>query len=62
MSFEDILWRAKDGDEWAREEIFKMYRPLLARQATMEGVFYEDLFQELSQTLVKCIINYRPVK
>lgn len=62
MRFEDILWKAKNGDQWAREEIFKMYRPLLISQSTEGGIFYEDLFQELSQTLIKCIINYRPVK
>lgn len=62
MNFEDILWKAKDGEEWAREEIFKMYRPLLINRATLNGIFYEDLFQDLSQTLVKCIIHFQPIK
>ena len=33
MNFEMLLERAKTGDKEAREEIFRMYRPLLIKNA-----------------------------
>ena len=38
MEFEQLLQRAKEGDEWAFEQIFKMYRPLLLKQAIGPGL------------------------
>ncbi len=32
-----------------------MYKPLLAKKATIKGTFDEDLFQELVHILLKCI-------
>ena len=48
MNFELLLERAKTGDKEAREEIFRMYRPLLIKNAMDKNVFDEDLYQELS--------------
>lgn len=45
MKFEELLLRAKEGEESAREEIFRMYRPLLIKNAMDNNVFDEDLFQ-----------------
>ena len=39
----------------AQEKIFLLYRPLLFKEACVYEVFDEDLFQELSMTLVDCI-------
>ena len=47
MNFKDLLLRAKDGDQQAKEEIFLMYRPLLFKESCVNGIFDEDLFQEL---------------
>ena len=55
MNFKDLLLRAKDGDQQAKEEIFLMYRPLLFKESCVNGIFDEDLFQELSATLIHCI-------
>ena len=55
MEFEQLLQRAKEGDEWAFEQIFKMYRPLLLKQAIGDNGLDEDLYQELSRTLYICI-------
>ena len=33
MSFEKLLEQAKSGDKNAQEEIFRMYRPLLIKNA-----------------------------
>ena len=55
MNFKDLLRRAKDGDQQAKEEIFLMYRSLLFKESCVNGIFDEDLFQELSATLIHCI-------
>lgn len=51
MNFKDLLLRAKDGDQQAKEEIFLMYRPLLFKESCVNGIFDEDLFQELTPRL-----------
>lgn len=58
MNFEMLLRRAQNGDKEAREEIFKMYRPLLIKNSMDNNVFDEDLYQELSVTLMNCIRKF----
>lgn len=58
MEFEQMLRLAKDGDEWAFEQIYKMYRPLLLKQAIGEQGLDEDLYQELSRTLYACVQKF----
>lgn len=59
MKFELLLERAKAGDQEAREEIFRLYRPLLIKHSMDWNVFDEDLYQELSATLLNCIRKFR---
>ncbi len=59
MEFEKLLEKAKAGDKAAQEEIFRMYRPLLIKNAMEQNVFEEDLYQELSATLLNCIRKFR---
>ncbi len=59
MSFEELLEQAKSGDRNAQEEIFRMYRPLLIKNAMEQNRFEEDLYQELSATLLNCIRKFR---
>ena len=59
MSFEKLLEQAKLGDKNAQEEIFRMYRPLLIKNAMEQNRFEEDLYQELSATLLNCIRKFR---
>ncbi len=59
MSFEKLLEQAKSGDKNAQEEIFRMYRPLLIKNAMEQNRFEEDLYQELSATLLNCIRKFR---
>ena len=59
MNFEMLLERAKAGDREAREEIFRMYRPLLIKNSMDRNVFDEDLYQELSATLLNCIRKFQ---
>ena len=58
MDFERLLEQAKAGDRDAQEEIFRMYRPLLIKNAMEQNVFEEDLYQELSATLLNCIRKF----
>jgi DNA-directed RNA polymerase specialized sigma subunit len=59
MSFEKLLEQAKSGDKNAQEEIFRMYRPLLIKNAMGQNRFEEDLYQELSATLLNCIRKFQ---
>lgn len=58
MSFELLLQQAKKGDKEAQEEIFRMYRPLLIKNSMDNNIFDEDLYQELSATLMNCIMKF----
>jgi len=58
MRFEVLLRQAKNGDKEAQEEIFRMYRPLLIKNSMDNNVFDEDLYQELSATLISCIQKF----
>ena len=55
MNFKELLIRAKDGDSYAVLQIAEMYRPLLIKESVVNGVFDEDLYQELWLTLLNCI-------
>ncbi|MGN1026976.1 MAG: helix-turn-helix domain-containing protein [Faecousia sp.] len=58
MNFKELLLRAQDGDKDAAAAIVEMYRPLLLRGSIIHGVFDEDLYQELCETVLKCIRNF----
>lgn len=60
IDFNELLMRAQRGDMDAREQIFTMYRPLLIRKSFVDGRFDEDLFQEVSKTLIICIHRFSP--
>ena len=58
MNFEKLLEQAKSGNKDAQEEIFRMYRPPLIKNAMEQNRFEEDLYQELSATLLNCIRKF----
>lgn len=43
------------GEEKATEQIVEMYCPLLIKNALVNGVFDEDLYQGLVVEILKCI-------
>lgn len=53
--FVTLFTLAKDGDAVAVETILNMYRPLLYKESMLQGIFDEDLFQELCLVLLNCI-------
>ena len=59
MSFEKLLWKSQNGDKEAQEEIFQMYRPFIIKNSMDANIFDEDLYQELSATLIKCIFKFQ---
>ena len=59
MNFKELLIQAQGGDEGAVENILARYRSLLIKTSICNGVFDEDLYQELCITLLNCICNFR---
>lgn len=58
MEFKEMLIRAKRGEKNAQEKLLEMYRPLLVRDSIVEGVFDEDLYQELCYRFICCIDKF----
>lgn len=59
MNFEQTLRCAQNGDERAVMIIMQMYRPLLIKNAIVNGQLDEDLYQELCIVALKCIKGFR---
>ena len=47
--------RAKGNDIHALDEIIVMYKPMLIKESVVNGIFDEDLYQELCLTLLHCV-------
>ena len=43
----------------AMETLLSMYRPLLMKEAVVNGIFDEDLYQELCIVFLRCVRNFR---
>lgn len=59
MSFKELLIRGKLDDKQAMSELLSMYQPLLMKEAIVEGVFDEDLYQELCIVFLRCVERFR---
>ena len=55
MNFRELLILAKANHPQAMEALLSMYRPLLMKEAVVNGTFDEDLFQELCIVFLRCI-------
>lgn len=62
MDFEEVLFRAKMNDRQAMEQLIEMYRPLLIKNALVNGIFDEDLYQELILETIKCIRGFKKLE
>lgn len=58
MNFKELLLQAKNGSEAAAVEMLNLYSPLLLKESLTDGVFDEDLYQELCITLLNCIHKF----
>lgn len=59
MNFKELMTKAKDGDLQAQESLLELYKPLLVKESIVNGIFDEDLYQELCITLLDCIRKFR---
>ena len=59
MNFKQLLERAKGGDAAAVTELLLMYRPLLLKEAILDSILDEDLYQELCLVFLRCIEKFR---
>lgn len=59
MNFKEVLLRAKGGSKEAEEHILMLYKSLLLKESIQDGIFDEDLYQELCITLIKCIRKFQ---
>lgn len=50
--------QAKTGNVTATNHLLNMYRPLLYKEAIVNGIFDEDLFQELRLIFLKCLAKF----
>lgn len=55
MNFEEMLTKAKNGDNTAVLELMNRYKPLILKTSIVNGVFDEDLYQEQCLVFLKCI-------
>ena len=62
MNFERLLLKAKEGNADAVLKILEIYKPLLIKNAIVNGIFDEDLYQELVSTLLQCIQRFQIIE
>lgn len=58
MNFKETLLKAKSGNKDAVEKLLEMYKPLLFKEAIVDGIFDEDLYQELCIRFIYCIERF----
>lgn len=58
MKFKELLLLAKVGDKTAITAFIEHYKPMLIKSSIINGVFDEDLYQELCVVLMKCIEHF----
>ncbi len=59
MNFKELLLRAQADDQQAKEKLLSLSQPLLMKEAVINGVFDEDVYQELCITLLTCIKRFK---
>ena len=62
MNFERLLLKAKEGIADAVLKMLEIYKPLLIKNAIVNGRFDEDLYQELVSTLLQCIQRFQIIE
>jgi hypothetical protein len=57
VTFGKLLTDAKTNTA-SQQQILEMYKPLLIKESIYDGVFDEDLYQELVEVLLRCIRTF----
>jgi len=58
-NFSELLKRAKQNDEAAILEIVEMYKPALVKNSKINDYFDEDLYQQLTLVILRCIRTFK---
>ena len=58
MTFEELLLRAKAGEDSAILQMLNKYKPMLIKASIVDGIFDEDLYQEQCIVLLRCIDQF----
>ena len=59
MNFEELLLNAQTGKKQEITALLEMYQPLLIKTAIIDGIYDEDLYQELCITFLKCLNQFK---
>ena len=59
MSFVTLLRKAQKNEQDAMEQLLMMYQPLLMKEAIVNGVLNEDLYQELCIVFVRYVRQFQ---
>ena len=59
LNFKELLLRAQAGEQRAQEKLLSLYQPLLMKESVVNGLFDEDMYQELCVTLLTCIRRFQ---
>ena len=59
MNFEELLLNAQAGGKQEITVPLEMYQPLLIKTAIIDGIYDEDLYQELCITFLKCLNQFK---
>lgn len=59
LNFKELLIQAQEGNQQVQETILLLYQPLLLKESTVNGIFDEDVYQELCITLLSCIQRFQ---
>ena len=58
IKLEETIKMRADSENEAQETLLEMYQPLLSKEAIVDGVFDEDLYQELCFKFICCIEKF----
>lgn len=56
--FKALLLTAQSEDREGFEELLLRYKPLLLKEAVIDGVFDEDLYQEYCMVFFHCVKRF----
>lgn len=59
MNFEELLLNAQAGGKQEITALLEMYQPLLIKTSIIDGIYDEDLYQELCITFLKCLYQFK---
>ena len=59
MNFEELLLNAQAGGKQEITALLEMYQPLLIKTSIIDGIYDEDLYQELCITFLKCLNQFK---